>query len=152
MGGEIAATVLALYERCWNEHRITALETLWDVDEPNPIYIAEEVADTLIGWDAIRAYWLAAETMIPRLAIRTFDQEERPVAPGITLLHFGMHWNAELANGSEYGGDVRATALLREKGGRHLFFHYIEAPLGALPFLQRAYSAAVDPAFRRPRP
>ncbi len=149
MSGETAADILAAYERCWNEHRITALEELWDADEPNPIYVAEEVANTLIGWDAIRAYWHAAETMIPRLAIRTFAVEERAVADGVKLLHFGMHWNAELPSGSQVGGDVRVSALLRKKGERYLFFHYIEAPLGALPFLQRVYEAAADPSFVR---
>ncbi len=144
-----ADSILDEYERCWNEHRLADLETFWDLDEQEPIYVAEESPVALIGWEAIRGYWRETRAALPRIGIRSWARETRRVAPGVMLLHYAMHWNAEVPGGA-IGGDVRVSALLREREGRHLFFHYVEAPVGALPMIRRVYAAAVDPGWRRP--
>ena len=60
-----------------------------------------------------------------------------------------MNWNVYFATEKLYakpiGGEVRVTALLREKDGRWKFFHWIEAPLASLIQLKRAHEANVDP-------
>jgi len=150
----IVCDTLRAYERCFNEQRITDLRALWDASESSPIYVAEEVASTLVGWEAIEGYWAGTQAALKRVSIRAGEPELRTLAPDLVLAHFPMHWNAEVRTGDAlpgklFGGDVRVSALFRCRGGRALFIHYIEAPVGALPFLQGIYAGAVDAEFAR---
>ena len=48
---EEVAEVLDSYVAHWNAWEMDALRALWDADEKEPIYVAEETP-ALIGWEA----------------------------------------------------------------------------------------------------
>jgi hypothetical protein len=56
---EIGA-VLERYVSHWNDWEMDAVKGLWDPDEPEPIYVAEE-APAHIGWEALDRYWQVSE-------------------------------------------------------------------------------------------
>ena len=44
-------------ERIWDSQKYGDLKRLWDEDDPDPFYLAEEQADWKIGWDELKKYW-----------------------------------------------------------------------------------------------
>jgi len=144
---EAVEAVIAEYERCWAGLDFAGLRELWDPDEPEPIYVAEEGLEPLVGYPAIERYWAASKATIDRAKIRTANLQVRSIAPGIALAFFKMHWNVAMADGRVMGGDVRTTSLLRETPQGWRFFHYVEAPLANLVQVRQANEAQVDPDF-----
>lgn len=141
-------TVLDRYVAHWNAYEIDAMMALWDRDEPDPIYVAEEL-DPLRGWDAIEAYWRGADPKTTEHLVTVRDLTVREIAPGVAHAFWQMGWNVYFSTEKLYskpiGGEVRTTALLRRQGDDWKFFHWIEAPLASLVQFQRAHEQAVDP-------
>ena len=140
--------VLDTYVAHWNAYETDAMVNLWDRDEPDPIYVAEEL-DPLRGWDALEAYWRGANPNTTEHLITTRDLTAREVAPGVAHAFWQMGWNVYFSTERLYakpiGGEVRTTALLRKKPDGWKFFHWIESPLASLIQLKRAHEQAVDP-------
>ncbi len=149
--GEEVLPVLESLTKAWCVADYDGVLALWDQDEHDPIYVAEE-APTLVGWDAIRAYFASNRLVLKDVSVRAWDPDVRLVSPGIALLFFQMHWNALLADGSLMAGDVRVSALLRKTPGGWRFFHYVEAPLATMMQLRDFMRAQVDPAFAERHP
>lgn len=141
--------LLTQFEDIWSRLKPTELRGLWDPDEKHPYYIAEEVAAPMYGWEAIEPYWQEGEQILVKFTIRTFDLHCKEIAPDLAVMNFIMHWNG-LLKGMEHmplGLDVRVSALVRKTSAGWRFCHYVESPLGALPYLQATYQANVDPEF-----
>ena len=140
--------VLDTYVAAWNEYDADTMATMWDRDEADPIYVAEEL-DLLRGWDALRAYWRGADPNTTEHLITTRDLTAREIAPGVAHAFWQMGWNVYFLTERLYakpiGGEVRTTALLRKKPDSWKFFHWIESPLASLIQLKRAHEQAVDP-------
>ena len=144
---EAVEAVIAEYERCWAGLDFAGLRELWDPDEPEPIYVAEELLEPAVGYPAIEAYWAKSTATIDRAKIRTAKLRVRSIAPGIALAFYAMHWNVAMADGRVMGGNVRTSALFRETPQGWRFFHYVEAPLANLVQVRQANEAQVDPDF-----
>lgn len=137
------------FEERWNRINPTALKELWDPDETEPFYIAEEITDPMYGWDAIEPYWKIAEDILLKFKIRTFDMKCKMIGENLAAMNYMMHWDG-LIKGMEdapLGLDVRVSALVRNTKDGWRFCHYVESPLGAFPFLKAVYTANVDPGF-----
>ncbi len=48
---------LATYAEVYNRQDYTTLLSMWDRDDPDPIYIAEEINPPMQGWGRINAYF-----------------------------------------------------------------------------------------------
>lgn len=145
---EIGA-VLERYVAHWNDWEMDAVKGLWDPDEPEPIYVAEE-APAHIGWDALDRYWQVSEPRRSEHFIRLSELRAREIAPGVAHAFYTLSWNVFIYNNRLYprpiGGTVRATTLLRRKADGWRLFHHIEAPLASLIQLKDAHEKNVDPA------
>ncbi|MEM1261994.1 MAG: hypothetical protein AAGH76_06340 [Pseudomonadota bacterium] len=143
------SSLLRDYEDIWCRLKPTELRSLWDPAEDAPFYIAEEIAEPIYDWPTLEQYWADAEQILIKFSIRTRDLRCKEVAPGLAVLNFVMHWNGVL-RGLEHnplGLDVRVSALARDVQGEWRFCHYIESPLGPLPYLMNSYSGNVDKDF-----
>ena len=141
--------LLRRFEDIWSRLKPTQLRELWDPNESDPYYIAEEIAEPMYGWETIEPYWAQAEEILVRFSIRTFDMRCKRVAQDLAVLNFTMHWNG-VVKGMEHapmGLDVRVSALVRKGAEGWRFCHYVESPLGAFPYLQASYQANVDADF-----
>ncbi len=141
--------LLVAFKDRWNHRQPTKLKELWDPEEINPFYIAEEVPDPMYGWDTIEPYWRAAEDLLLKFSIRTWGLRCKYMSDELAAMNFMMHWNGLIKGMEEapLGLDVRVSAIVRrtEQGWR--FCHYVESPLGAFPYLKATYQANVDPEF-----
>ncbi|MDG2242974.1 MAG: nuclear transport factor 2 family protein [Rhodospirillaceae bacterium] len=133
----------------WCRLKPTELRDLWDPDEANPFYIAEEVPDPMYGWDVIEPYWQAAEELLLKFSIRTQDLKSKQLSDSHVVMNFIMHWNGLIKGMEEapLGLDVRVSAVVKRTTKGWRFCHYVESPLGAFPYLKATYAANVDPGF-----
>ena len=135
------------YVAKWNRNDSAAMKALWDLDEPEPIYVAEE-REPLIGWQALEAYWTGGTNYTHLITYK--DLRAKPAAENVAIAFFKLGWNAYIP-GSSYrrpiGGKVRASALLRRKSAGWRLFHWIEAPEAAMTQMIGFHERAVDPAF-----
>ena len=142
-------TLLDRYVAHWNAWEMDAVRGLWDPDEAEPIYVAEE-SPALVGWDALARYWQVSEPRRSEHFIRLSDLRVREIAPDVAHAFYTLSWNVLIYNNRLYprpiGGTVRATTLLRRKSDGWRLFHHIEAPLASLIQLKDAHEKNVDPA------
>jgi hypothetical protein len=146
---EALEKLLTDYEAIWCRLKPTELRDLWDPDEQHPFYIAEEIAEPMYDWPTIEAYWAEAEKILLKFALRTRNLHCKTIGPGLAAMNFIMHWNG-LMRGMEHnplGLDVRVSALARETDAGWRFCHYVESPLGPLPYLMASYMNNVDEDF-----
>ena len=137
------------FEERWNRRNPSALRELWDPDDRNPFYIAEEISDPMYDWNTIESYWKVAEDILLKFSIRTWNLTYKLLANDLGVINYMMHWDG-LIKGMEdapLGLDVRVSAIVRRTREGWRFCHYVESPLGAFPFLKAAYQANVDPGF-----
>jgi hypothetical protein len=135
----------------WRRIKPTELRQLWDPAETEPFYIAEEIVNPMYGWDAIEPYWREAETILLKFAVRTWDLKCKLLSDDIAAMNFMMHWDG-LVKGMEdapLGLDVRVSAMVRKTAEGWRFCHWVESPLGALPYLKTVYTRNVDPEFTK---
>ena len=133
----------------WRRIKPTELRQLWDPAETEPFYIAEEIPAPMYGWDTIEPYWQEAEKILLKFSVRTWDLKCKLLSSDIAAMNFTMHWDG-LVKGMEdapLGLDVRVSAMARNTADGWRFCHWVESPLGALPYLKAMYTRSVDPEF-----
>lgn len=135
-------------EAIWSRVTPMDIRALWDPDESEPYYIAEEIEDPMCDWDTIEAYWQASADYIATFELHTSGHRAKLVAPGLASVLFSMRWTATLTTDPRpITFDVKTSALLRQTGaegyGGWRLCQWIESPLGPLPYIKKAYRAGV---------
>ncbi len=144
------AAVLDEYFTRWSASDMEGLQELWDADEPDPIYVAEE-REPLIGWEAVRGYWRPPKPGMLERLIRYDELHVRPVAEDVALAFYTLSWNLYMRHNPVYprpiGGRVRGTTLLRRREAGWRLFHHIEGPTAAFVQVRDLLEMSVDPEF-----
>jgi len=148
---EVTAVIEAL-EAAWKAHDFVAVKALWDTDDPKPIYIAEEAEKPFTSWAEIDRYWTHTAGVLVRVSHRTSNRLIKAASPDIAIVLYDMHWNAEVAPGGLFGGEMmagdnRVSIMLRRKPEGWRIFHYVEAPVAGMVQMRQAMRALVDPDF-----
>ena len=142
------AGFLDAYFEAWNAYDVDRMCALWDGDEANVIYLAEE-CDPHIGWPSILAYWNIDRTKAERL-LTWHSLTAVQASPDIAIAFFHCNWSTYLPGNRLYpkpfGGPVRISMVLRRKTDGWRAIEYIEAPMASLIQLRKAHEDAVDPA------
>jgi hypothetical protein len=136
------------YFAAWNVYDAARMRALWDTEEKDVIYLAEE-CEPHIGWDAIDGYWGVDRTKAERL-LTWRDLTAIAASPDVAIAFFHCNWSTYLPGNRLYpkpfGGPVRISMVLRRKPEGWRAIEYIEAPLASLIQIRRAHEDAVDPA------
>lgn len=133
---------------CWTQLNQPAIRDLWDPDENEPYFLPQEIKEPIIGWDALTAYYTAAQARLVRCSMRTWDVNAKLVAPNLAAALYQMHWNGEIKGFDHlFGIDSRVTALFRMRDDRWMICHYVEAPAAPMLHLQKYYASNVDTDF-----
>ncbi|MDA0367811.1 MAG: nuclear transport factor 2 family protein [Proteobacteria bacterium] len=148
---DIGAVIESL-EVAWKAHDFAAVKALWDTDDPQPIYIAEEAEKPFTTWPEIDRYWSHTAGVLARVSHRAANRIIKAASPDIAIVLYDMHWNAEVAPGGLFGGekmagDNRVSIMLRRKPEGWRIFHYVEAPVAGMVQMRQAMRALVDPGF-----
>jgi hypothetical protein len=139
--------LLDTWQGYWRAKNFDGLARLWDEDDAEPLYVAEEAVEPMHSHAAIRAYWAETGKAIDRIRVEASDLRAREIAPGIALAFFRLHWDAAIGARPPIGGDVRVSAVLRRKPEGWRFFHYLEGPLAMLTQVRQYAESNVSPDF-----
>lgn len=138
---------LDAYFDAWNVYDQTRMKALWDGDESDVLYLAEE-CEPHIGWAAIDSYWGVDRTKAERL-LTWHDLHAVQAGPDVAIAFFHCNWSTYLPGNRLYpkpfGGPVRICMVLRRKADGWKAIHYVEAPLASLIQVRKAHEDAVDP-------
>ncbi|MEM7280378.1 MAG: nuclear transport factor 2 family protein [Pseudomonadota bacterium] len=140
------------FTRAWNALDMAALAGLWAQDEQNIYYLAEEMDRPFENFEAVQAYWDITRKIIDRIAITVEDVQCKMLSDDIATATFRMHVDASMTGFSQQGfkpigSDVKVTVILRNTSDGWRFIHYMEAHLGALPFIRQIYNRNVRTEF-----
>ncbi|MCS6803027.1 MAG: nuclear transport factor 2 family protein [Chloroflexota bacterium] len=141
------AQLLQTWQAYWRAKDVEGLASLWDQDDPEPLYVAEEAAEPMHSHAAIRAYWTETAKTIDRIQVLVSDLRVREVAPSVALAFFRLHWDAAIGARPPIGGDVRVSAAFRRTPKGWRFFHYLEGPLAMLTQVRQCAESRVTPGF-----
>jgi hypothetical protein len=129
------------HDRLWSTLQFDAIGLLWDADEPEPWYMADELDDAASGWGECRRAWLRLSGRVKRAQVQSHDIAVRALADDLAITRFVTDWILEpIEVASPYRGQSRGLAVVRRRGGhggRWLFsaltessFHRSEGGVG----------------------
>ncbi|KQV94128.1 nuclear transport factor 2 family protein [Streptomyces sp. Root369] len=118
---DVAAT-LEEYAAAWTALDLQRVADQWDRQDHEVTYIAEELGEVLVGHERISEHLLRTEHRITTSRASLRDVHVRELEPGLVLATFICRWDFEWVAYS------RVSAVLRRRGTRWLFAHYMEAP------------------------
>lgn len=136
------------YIAAWNALDFEGLQSFWDTNEPDIYYLAEEMEHPFYKLEDVVAYWEHVQLIISWITITPSGVHQKMLSEHLAVLTYSMHVDMGTAGPEKFGHkplgvDVRVSAILRKTNEGWRFIHYAESPLGALPFIRRAYHANV---------
>ena len=145
------ADLFRAYEDVWNSQDFARLKDFWDVDDPAPMYLAEEQEDWRVGWDKVERYWVAdpgKPSYIDAILMRYRVVNAKFLAPDLAQVIGWVRHDMKLRGPAKaWGGDCRVTAVLRRKPEGWRFVSYAEAHMTPLTYVQKLYELNVSPEF-----
>lgn len=114
----------------WTALELVRMRELWDLSDPNPVYIAEELRHPVVGWEAFDEYWLRMSGRLRGASYRTGELRTRAIGDDLAIACLVIDWallpvEAEQPN----RGQSRATAVVRRTPSGWRFIHWMEAPI-----------------------
>ncbi|MFP4518884.1 MAG: hypothetical protein ACLFQ5_05460 [Oceanicaulis sp.] len=132
--------LLADHLKAWKANDAARLKPLWGASQ-EPLYLAEEIEETLADWLAVERYWAMNEGRHADVQLVISDGVIRDLADGLVIAAYRMDWRIAFKHKSAMAGDNRVAAVVRltEYGWR--FAAWIEAPLAAITYVRSLYTA-----------
>ncbi|MCC5793366.1 MAG: nuclear transport factor 2 family protein [Chromatiales bacterium] len=140
---------LAEYAQAYNRQDYATLLGMWDEEDPDVLYMAEEVDPPMQGWSRLRRYF------DPRPGVQVLDGirnrytqvRARLLAPGLALASWRLDFEIKVMRVPAIGSWDRCIGLFRQRGQRWKMFLYAEAPMGPLTMVRGMLQSAVDEDF-----
>jgi hypothetical protein len=121
------ARLVERHAACWSVLDMEALIDLWDDEEPDPVYVAHELGDILVGLPEISFHLLRTAGRISSAHVTIPGQWSRRLAPDLGLTVFICRWNFVRADiGTDTVSHSRIAAVCRRRESGWRFIHYME--------------------------
>ena len=134
---------LRRYERAWSCGDFRRVRELWIPGCEEPWHFPEELAQPIVGWEALDRYLQQAQKIIDEFRVEVSDAHWKYLAPELALFRLHMAWSGTLAGEqAPLGARVRVSGVLRLEQGEFRLMHYMEAGPAALPFIRAVYEEA----------
>lgn len=130
-------TFLARYAAAYNREDYDTLLGMWDTDDPNVFYMAEEIDPPMHGWKTIRAYFGRTGVLD---GIRNEYSKVRAhyVAPDVAVATYRLRFDIKIKNMKALSSWDRVMAVFRRKDGEWKMIAYAEAPQAPLTMMRKA--------------
>jgi len=129
-------------ESIWDSQKYGNLKTLWDEQDPYPFYLAEEQMDWKIGWSALKTYWepIPGKRMIEAIRMRFYDIKIKELSQDLVFVGGWVRHDMKIRGPMKaWGGDVRMSAVLRNKEAGWKFVAYTESHRTPLTYMMDLY-------------
>jgi len=138
---------LARYAEAYNREDYAALLGMWDADDPNVFYMAEEIDPPMHGWKTIRAYF-SRSGVIDGIRNEYSNVRAHYVATDVAVATYRLRFDIKVKNLQPLSSFDRIMAVFRRKNGEWKMIAYAEAPQAPLTMVRKALktSKTLDPA------
>lgn len=116
--------------RRWTALDLGRMRELWDVSDPEPVYIAEELRHPVVGWEAFDEYWVRMSGRLRGASYRTSELRTRAIADDLAIACLVVDWALLPVEAVQPNrGQSRATAVVRWTQDGWRLIHWMEAPI-----------------------
>lgn len=141
--------VLKTTREIWNSQDFGRLKEVWDVDDPEPWYVPEEIETPFLSWPQIEKYWNPGRKVLKGFRWDYSNLRVKQLAPDLALALFDHFYEIQLIFGppDPTAGFDRVLTLFRKKpeGWRHIL--YAQCPLGPESYVRALRKEIVRPDF-----
>lgn len=137
------------YAEVYNRQDYPALLALWDRDDPDVIYMAEEVNPPLHGWAMLNAYFnpRPGVQVLDGIGNRYSDVRARFLGPDLAFATYRLDFDIKVRNMKPMTSWDRCMATFRRRNGEWKLVTYGEAPQAPLTMVRRMLENAVPADF-----
>jgi len=133
----------------WNSQEFHRLAEVWDTDDSEPWYVAEEIPEPFFSWPQIERYWNPGRKVLEAFRWRFSNVRVKSLTADLTLALFNHEYEIQIVGGRQppTAGFDRVLALFRKKpkGWRHIL--YAQCPLGPDTYIRALRQKIVSPDF-----
>lgn len=138
------------YEDLWDKQDASEVIALWDQDDPEPFYLAEEQDDWRVGWDKLKEYWgpPGRNKTSEAMRMRFHGIQAKYLASDLAFASFWIRFDTKMNFlPKPIGNDSRASAVFRKKLEGWRLVAWTEAPQSPIVYVQKLYEMNVHPEF-----
>ncbi|MBM4196381.1 MAG: nuclear transport factor 2 family protein [Gammaproteobacteria bacterium] len=140
---------LQAYREHYNRQDYESLLRMWDKDEPNVIYMAEEIDPAMRGWPLLRAYFN------PRPGVQVLDGilnhyskvRAHMIAPDLAFATYQLDFTIQVKGQRPMTSWDRVTAVFRRRGEEWKMISYVESPMAPLTMVRKMMQRQVPDDF-----
>jgi ketosteroid isomerase-like protein len=146
LDAEITA-FLASYAAAYNRQDYDTLLGMWDTDDADAFYMAEEIDPPMQGWKTIRAYF-GRGGVLDGIRNEYTNVRAHYVARDVVVATYRLRFDIKIKNMQALSSWDRIMAVFRRKGGEWKMIAYAEAPQAPLTMIRKAVktSKSLTPA------
>lgn len=140
---------LASYAEAYNRQDYETLLSMWDQDDPDPIYIAEEINPPMQGWDRLNAYFNPKPGFLVLDGIRNEYTEVNAhyLSPELAIATYKLRFDIKVKGQRAMSSWDRIMAVFRQKDGEWKMTAYAEAPMAPLTMVREMIYGQVPEDF-----
>ncbi|HJP04143.1 MAG: nuclear transport factor 2 family protein [Gammaproteobacteria bacterium] len=129
------------YEALWDKQDPAGLIALWDQDDSEPFYLAEEQDEWRIGWDQVKDYWNpGGPGSTTSIRMRFDGVQARALSDDLAFAKFWIRFDTKMKFMPEaIGTDARASAIFRKTEHGWRLITWAESPGSPILYVQRLY-------------
>jgi len=128
----------------WNKGNYDSLKFHWDINDPAPIYIAEESDKIMTDWSQIEDYWKGTDNWNEWIVVDYYNYHVKRVDDNNAIVTFDLRFDVKLNDRPKpIGGDNRGVVSLRKVDGTWKIYSWVEAPLAAITYMRKLYELNV---------
>ena len=122
---------------------------MWDRDDPNPIYMAEEVNPPMHGWNMLKAYFnpKPGVQVLDGIWNAYSDVRAHYLTPDLAIATYKLDYHIKVKRQKPMSGWDRVMAVFRRTDDAWKLVAYAEAPMSPLTMVRKMMENAVPPSF-----
>ncbi|MDP6437013.1 MAG: nuclear transport factor 2 family protein [Gammaproteobacteria bacterium] len=130
------------YAALWDEQNPAGLIALWDQNDPEPFYLAEEQDEWRIGWDQVKDYWNPeGPSNMTSIRMRFDGVQARALSDDLAFAKFWIRFDTKMKfMPNPIGTDARASAIFRKTEYGWRLITWAESPGSPILYVQRLYN------------
>jgi ketosteroid isomerase-like protein len=142
-------TFLNEYADVYNRQDYATLFTMWDQDNPNPIYMAEEIDPPLHGWNRLQAYFNPKPGFTVLDGIRNEYSEVRAhyLSEDLAVATYKLRYDIKVKRQKPMSSWDRVMAVFRKRDGEWKLTAYAEAPQSPLTMVRKMLQEKIPEDF-----
>jgi hypothetical protein len=129
------------YEQQWDLQDPSRLAELWDQDDDQPFYLAEEQDEWRIGWQQVMDYFdPAGESTTDSIRMRFDGVQARWLSDELAFAKFWIRFDTKMQFlPTPIGTDARASAIFRKTDAGWRLVTWAESPGSPILYIARLY-------------